>query len=84
MSTLQDEVSLGSPHDLIILQIMVELPLCPYMSIDYFVDADTLLCIELYNIVDGGILHRVCILVHTTTDSLGTTMGHPWIIDTPF
>jgi hypothetical protein len=68
-STLQDEVSLGSPRDIIVLHIMAELPLRPYVSIKYFVDADTLLCVEPYDIVDGGILHRVHISVHTVTDS---------------
>jgi hypothetical protein len=39
------------------------------MSIDYLVDADTLLCVEPYNIIDGGILRQVHISVHTAADS---------------
>jgi hypothetical protein len=60
--------SLGSPFNVVVLQIMVELPLRPYMGIDHFANADTLLCVESHNIVDGGIFRRVGVSVHTAAN----------------
>jgi hypothetical protein len=66
---LQYLESLGPPRNVVVLRVMAELPLRPYVGIDHFVDADTLLCIESHNIVDGGILRRVGVSVHTAANS---------------
>jgi hypothetical protein len=68
MNMLHHLESLGSPRNVVVLQIMAELPLCPYVGINNFVDADTLLCVESHNIIDGSIFCRVGVLVHTAAN----------------
>jgi hypothetical protein len=70
-NTLHYLESLGSPRNIVVLRIMAELPLRLYVGIDHFVDADTLLCVESHNIIDGGIFCRVGVSVHTAANGHG-------------